>query len=90
MSAVASKTDVVTPAAMDIRLVDYHVAGINEITMIHKYLLWYTDIWSEVYKQGKSEGLDSCDRPGNLTRIGLKSLIFQAVWPWNLMDDPEK
>ena len=42
------------------------------------------------YEQGKSEGFDSCDRPSNLTQIGLKSLIFQPVWPWNLMDDLEK
>ena len=27
-------------------------------------------------KQGKSEGFDSCDRPNNLTQIGLKSSIF--------------
>ena len=26
----------------------------------------------------------------NLTQIGLKSSIFQPVWPWNLMDDLEK
>ena len=41
-------------------------------------------------KQGKSEGFDSCDRPSNLTQTGFKSSIFQPVWPWNLMDDPEK
>ena len=41
-------------------------------------------------KQGKSEGFDSWDQPSNLTQIGLKSLIFQPVWTWNLMDDPEK
>ena len=41
-------------------------------------------------KQGKSEGFDSCDRPGNLTQIGFKSSIFQPVWPCNLMDDPKK
>ena len=41
-------------------------------------------------KQGKSEGFDSCDWPSNLTQIGLKSSIFQPVWPWNVMDDPEK
>ena len=41
-------------------------------------------------RQGKSEGFDSCDRPSNLTQIGLKSSIFQHVWPWNLMDDPKK
>ena len=27
-------------------------------------------------EQGKSEGFDSCDRPSNLTEIGLKSSIF--------------
>ena len=43
-----------------------------------------------IWKQGKSEGFDSCNRPSNLTQIGFKSLIFQPVWPWNLMDDPEK
>ena len=32
-------------------------------------------------KQGKSEGFDSCDRPSNLTQIGLNSSIFQPVWP---------
>ena len=41
-------------------------------------------------KQGKSEGVDSWDRPSNLTQNGFKSSIFQLVWPWNLMDDPEK
>ena len=43
-----------------------------------------------IKEQGKSEGFDSCDRPSNLTQIGFKSSIFQAVWPWNLMDDPKK
>ena len=38
-------------------------------------------------QQGKSEGFDSCDLPSNLTQTRFKSLIFQAVWPWNLMDD---
>ena len=41
-------------------------------------------------EQGKYEGFDSCDRPSNLTQIGLKSLISQPLWPWNLMDDLEK
>ena len=36
------------------------------------------------------EGFDSCDRPSNLTQIGFKSLIFQPLWPWNLMNDLEK
>ena len=40
-------------------------------------------------KQGKSKGFDSCDRPSNL-KLGFKSLIFQPVWPWNLMDDLKK
>ena len=40
-------------------------------------------------KQGKSEGFYSCNRPSN-TQIGYKSSIFLPVWPWNLMDDPEK
>ena len=31
-----------------------------------------------IYKQGKSEGFDSCDRPSNLTQIGFKSSIFQS------------
>ena len=38
-------------------------------------------------KQGKSEGYDSCDRPSDLTQIWFKSLIFQPVRPWNLMDN---
>ena len=29
------------------------------------------------WEQGKSEEFDSCDRPSNLTQIGLKSSIFQ-------------
>ena len=41
-------------------------------------------------QQGKYEGIDSCNRPSNLTQIGFKSSIFQLVWPWNLMDDPQK
>ena len=43
-----------------------------------------------IYKQGKSEGFDSCDRPSNLAQILSKSSIFQPVWPWNLMYDLEK
>ena len=41
-------------------------------------------------KQGKFEGFDSCDRPTNLTKIGLNLLINQPVWPWHLMNDLEK
>ena len=40
--------------------------------------------------QGKSEGFDSCDRPSNITQVGLKSSIFWPVWSWNLMDDLNK
>ena len=42
------------------------------------------------FKQGKSEGFDSCDRPSNLAQIWSKSSIFQPVWPYNLMYDLEK
>ena len=53
---------------------------------------WYkTDNPAALWKkQGKSEGFDSCDRPSNLTQIQFKSLIFQLLWPWYLMDDPKK
>ena len=57
---------------------------------ILSYFTWWNHssvrnlFWNE---QGKSEGFDSCDRPS--TQIGFKSSIFQPVWPWNLMDDPE-
>ena len=33
--------------------------------------------WWEHCQQGKSEGFDSCDRPSNLTQIGLKWSIFR-------------
>ena len=45
--------------------------------------------WQEHNEQGKSEGFDSCNRSSNLTQIGFESLIFQPVWPLNLMDDPK-
>ena len=48
------------------------------------------ELWWMNLEQGKSEGFDSCDRPSNLSQIGLSSSIFQPVWPWNLMDDPKK
>ena len=49
-------------------------------------------VWNgkNLQEQGKSEGFDSCDRPSNLIQIGFKSSIFQPVWRWNFMDDPEK
>ena len=50
----------------------------------------FSEILSKIhtlsFKQGKSEGFDSCDRPRNLTKIGFKSSIFQP----NLIDDLEK
>ena len=52
-------------------------------------LLWPWHFTDDL-QQGKSEGFDSCDRPSNLTQIGVNSLIFQPMWSWNLMDDPEK
>ena len=41
------------------------------------------DIWIDIKifrSQGKSEGLDSCDRPSNFTQIGFKSSIRQPVY----------
>ena len=45
--------------------------------------------WSYNETTSKSGGFDYYDRPSNLTQAGFK-LIFQPVWPWNLMDDLEK
>ena len=45
---------------------------------------------TRISEQGKSEGLDSCDRPSNLTHIGFKSSNLQPVWPWNLKDNLKK
>ena len=67
-----------------------HVCG-NRFSLYLEQLVWCRSKLSELFRvldqQGKSEGFDSCDRPSNLTQIGLKSSIFQPVWPWNLMDD---
>ena len=30
---------------------------------------------------------DSCDRPSNLSQLGVKSSINHCMWPWNLMND---
>ena len=46
-----------------------------------------TSQWNITDQLGKSEWFDNCNRPSNLTQIGLKLSIFQPVWPWNLMDD---
>ena len=45
---------------------------------------------SQSYKQGKSQGFNSCNRPSHLTQIGSKSWIFRPLWPKNLIDDLEK
>ena len=39
----------------------------------------HAQLWAPcaIYKQGTSEGFDSCDRPSNLTQIGFKSSIFR-------------
>ena len=59
--------------------------------LCHLKLLYYIVLYSlNEIKQGKSEGFDSCDRPSNLTQMGFKSSNFQPVWPWNLIDDPQK
>ena len=50
-------------------------------------------ILQENNQQGKSEGFDSCDWPrrsSNLAQICSKSLTFQPLWPWNLLDDHKK
>ena len=38
-------------------------------------------LYQNKQKQSKSKGFDSGDRSSNLTQIGLKSSIFQPVWP---------
>ena len=48
---------------------------------------WMSWSWKSItqvanWKQGKSEGFDSCDQPTNLIQIGFKSSIFQTMWPW--------
>ena len=69
----------------------------TDLGTLKPVLLYTTDIDTEGHlikpaamEQGKSEGFDSCDRPSNLAQIWSKSLIFQPVWPWNLMDNLEK
>ena len=45
------------------------------------------DLYANLAKQGKSGGLDSCDRPSNLTQIGFKSPICRPcdleIWWMN-------
>ena len=50
------------------------------------------DIWIPkqrvgLVKQGKSEGFDSCGRPGNLIQIGFKLSTFQVVRLWASKND---
>ena len=56
----------------------------------HKIAVVIDNLHCSYDKQDKSEGFDSCNRPGNLTQVWLKSSIFQTVWPWNLMGWPRK
>ena len=70
----------------------------NAITCHQQPLSWRQDhgplslfylkvvFYHTIFKQGKSEGFDSCDRPSNLAQIWSKSSIFCPLWPWNLMD----
>ena len=59
----------------------------TEVSNFHKN--YPKRVWLKM-KQGKSEGFDTCDRPSNLAKIWSKSLIFQPVWPWNLMYNLKK
>ena len=64
----------------------------TKVLKLHIFIVWsrHTLHWLFCLKEGKSEGFDSCDWPNNLTEIGLKLLILQSMWPWNLMADLEK
>ena len=68
----------------------------RSVRLCNSYYLFVVVLFRHVLEnrvyaqQGKSEEFDSYDRPSNLTQIGFKSSIFQPVWPWNLIDDPEK
>ena len=72
------------------------IAIANILKLQRKWFMYNVYCYGNGYKydlenkQGKSEGFDSCDRPSNLTQIGLNLSIFQPVWPWNLMDDLQK
>ena len=64
-------------------------------SVTQKFIVWHKKIsldtkMSGFTQEGKSEGFDSCHRPSNLAQIWSKSLIFQPVWPWNLMFDLKK
>ena len=82
VSVLLKKADVM---GIKIMLLRYHAIAMYTYEW---YISWLSK--STVFEQGKSEGFDSCDWPSNLTQIGFKSSIFQPVWPWKLMDDPEK
>ena len=47
----------------------------RRVCIIHNVYPPITDVVQK--KQGKSEGFDSCNRPSNLTQIGLKLSIFR-------------
>ena len=65
-----------------------HKNGIKKL-MILKLVLFNCLIILHEYKQGKSEGFDSCDQPSNQFKL-YSNQIFQPIWPRNLMDDLEK
>ena len=69
---------------------DFFVHKYEFARKIQIYIGYQTIQFITTTKLGKSEGFDSCDRPSNLTKVGFKSLIFQPLWPWNLMNDLEK
>ena len=75
---------------MDITFVnDNYFWKFHDDTMIQTAKkLWRTDgrmdrtihraAWSQLKKQGQSEGFDSCARPSNINQVGFKSTVF---WP---------
>ena len=119
-----------------------HGYSLSNTFMILNGLEFFTSVFSNIEKQGKSEGFDSWDQPSNLkldsnsnfsarvtvkfdgwtwktignyfyttssfvhhfksigafkldlqsrnAQFGSKLVICYPMWPWNLMDDPEK
>ena len=60
------------------------IAG-SDIADLGRVTFWRMGCNCHTMRQDKSEGFDSCNRPGNLTQIGFTSLIFQPVLLWNLI-----
>ena len=72
----------------DVIIIGAGISGEYFISNYTRIPLWYVITYSCIAqawvltchtdeKKGKSEGFDSCDRPSNLTQIGLKSTIFR-------------